>query len=153
MFFKISGGGGRFFYGFFEGFLLALESLCLAVSASSFFPRFSVFFNFFRLFWFIFFLFIFLFLGIEKSWKSHYFMKNDHFYQPPEAMKMLMPTCWADLASGVLVHHWYISGEGGSRRQCEGPCAPISFSLPAPRWRTKINFALSYTHIYTHTTN
>ena len=90
------------------------------------------------------FLFIFLFLGIEKSWKSHYFMKNDHFYQPPEAMKMLMPTCWADLASGVLVHHWYISGEGGSRRQCEGPCAPISFSLPAPRWRTKINFALSY---------
>ena len=71
-------------------------------------------------------------------------MKNDHFYQPPEAMKMLMPTCWADLASGVLVHHWYISGEGGSRRQCEGPCAPISFSLPAPRWRTKINFALSY---------
>ena len=25
------------------------------------------------------FLAIFLFLGIEKSWKSHYFVKNDHF--------------------------------------------------------------------------
>ena len=119
-------------------------------ASASQFPRvrfsqdFRFFFNFFRLLFFdCYFLFMFLFLGIEKSWKSHYFMKNDHFYQPPEAMKMLMPTCWADLASGVLVHHWYISGEGGSRRQCEGPCAPISFSLSAPRWRTKINFALS----------
>ena len=36
-------GRRRVFLGFFDGFLLALESLCLAVSASSFFPRFSVF--------------------------------------------------------------------------------------------------------------
>ena len=124
-------------------------------ASASQFPRvrFSQDFRFFLIFFDFFFsififLFIFLFLGIEKSWKSHYLMKNDHFYQPPEAMKMLKPTCWADLASGVLVHHWYISGERGSRRQCGGPCAPISFSLPAPRWRTKINFALSLKFSY-----
>ena len=35
------------FLRFFDGFLLALESLCLAVAASSFFPRFSFFFIFF----------------------------------------------------------------------------------------------------------
>ena len=40
-------GRRKVFLGFFEGLLLALESLCLAVAASSFFPRFSFFFNVF----------------------------------------------------------------------------------------------------------
>ena len=50
-------GRRRVFLGFFEGFLLALESLCLAVSASSFFPRFSVFLIFFDFFFFDFYFF------------------------------------------------------------------------------------------------
>ena len=42
---------------FFEGFLLALESLCLAVAASSFFQRFSVFLIFPDLIFFDFYFF------------------------------------------------------------------------------------------------
>ena len=46
--------------------------------------RFSQDFRFFLIFFDFFFsififLLIFLFLGLEKSWKSHYFIKNDHF--------------------------------------------------------------------------
>ena len=45
------------------------------------FPKIFVFLNFFSIFFFSIFIFlvIFLFFGIEKSWKSHYFVKNDHF--------------------------------------------------------------------------
>ena len=50
-------GRRRVFLGFFEGFLLALESLFFAVSASSFFPRFSVFLIFFDLIFFKFYFF------------------------------------------------------------------------------------------------
>ena len=50
-------GRRRVFLGFFEGFLLALESLFFAVSASSFFPRFSCFKIFFDLIFFKFYFF------------------------------------------------------------------------------------------------
>ena len=45
-------GAAEGFLGFFEGCLLALESLCLAVAASSFFPRFSDSLIFFDLIFF-----------------------------------------------------------------------------------------------------
>ena len=57
---------------FFEGFLLALESLCLAVAASSFFPRFSVFLIFFDQIFFDFYLFgHFSILRNRKVMKNH----------------------------------------------------------------------------------
>merc|ERR1711953_355364 len=55
-------GRRRFFLWFFEGFLLALESLCLAVSASSYFSKIFGFLFFFLFFFrFLFFYSFFYF--------------------------------------------------------------------------------------------
>ena len=60
------------FLRFFDGFLLALESLCLAVSANSFFPSFSFFLIFFELFFYDFYLFThFSIFGHRKVMKNH----------------------------------------------------------------------------------
>ena len=68
-------GRRRVFLGFFEGFLLALESLCLAVAASSFFPRFSVFLIFFDQIFFEFY-----FLGSFLYFKELIVAKNYNIF-------------------------------------------------------------------------
>ena len=69
--FQNFGGRRRVFLRFFEGFLLALESLCLAVSASSFFPRFSLFKIFFDFFFDFYFFGHFSIFRLRKVMKNH----------------------------------------------------------------------------------
>ena len=65
-------GRRRVFLGFFDGFLLALESLCLAVAASSFFLRFSVFLILFDLIFFKFSFFgLFSIFRLRKVMRNH----------------------------------------------------------------------------------
>ena len=71
-------GRRRVFLGFFEGFLLALESLFFAVSASSFFPRFSVFLICFDLIFFKFYFF-----GHFSIFRHRKIIKKSLFRQKP----------------------------------------------------------------------